>query len=199
MLIVGKELAPSLDVMDPLSMRHRWFTCVRLSYPCMTGLIPPLDRNVHHLTISSSAAYGCLKPTPASRLRRAYLHLEYSTVFKHQTRSWHKVPGRELHPLESSAFHGALFRQQIGQVPVRHESKAVAVSFSVTAHRVCAVLLMGVHAIILGLALRNRLRLLRHNIANRRNRYTSPAFSEIKKGILDTDARNSLFSTAEIC
>jgi len=41
---------------------------------------------------------------------------------------------------------------------------------------------MGVHAIILGLALRNRLRLLRHNIANRRNRYTSPAFSEIKRG-----------------
>jgi hypothetical protein len=41
-----------------------------------------------------------LKPTPASRLRRAYLHLEYSTVFKHQTRSWHKVPGRVFHPAE---------------------------------------------------------------------------------------------------
>jgi len=98
MLIVGKELAPSFDVMDPLSMRHQWFTCVRLSYAYMTGWIPPLDRNVHHLTVSSSAAYGCLKPTPASRLRRAYLHLEYSTVFKHQTRSWHKVPGRAFHP-----------------------------------------------------------------------------------------------------
>jgi hypothetical protein len=94
MLIVGKELAPSFDVMDPLSMRHQWFTCVRLSYAYMTGWIPPLDRNVHHLTVSSSAAYGCLKPTPASRLRRAYLHLEYSTVFKHQTRSWHKAPRR---------------------------------------------------------------------------------------------------------
>ena len=41
MLILGKELAPSFDVIHPLTMRHQWFTCVRLSYPYMTGLIPP--------------------------------------------------------------------------------------------------------------------------------------------------------------
>jgi hypothetical protein len=66
MLILGKELAPNFDVIDPLTMRHQWFTCVRLSYPYMTGLIPPFNRNVHYLTVSGSAAYGCLKPTPAS-------------------------------------------------------------------------------------------------------------------------------------
>jgi hypothetical protein len=60
MLIAGKELAPSFDVMHPLSMRHQWFTCVRLSYAYMTGLIPPFDRNVHYLAVSSSAAYGYL-------------------------------------------------------------------------------------------------------------------------------------------
>src|SRR4051795_9518522 len=29
----------------------------------------------------TEAAYGCLKPAPASRLRRAFLHLRHSTVF----------------------------------------------------------------------------------------------------------------------
>src|ERR1700687_3647698 len=28
----------------------------------------------------TAAAYGCLKPAPTSRLRRAYLHLRHSTV-----------------------------------------------------------------------------------------------------------------------
>jgi hypothetical protein len=97
----------------------------------------------------------------------------------------HGVKHAKSHPKEALPIylfrHDDPFHRRLRQF---HESKAVAVSFSVTAHRVCTVLLMEVHAIILGLALRNRLRLLRHNIANRRNRYTSPAFSEIKKGIL---------------
>src|SRR3954463_8737018 len=29
----------------------------------------------------TEAAYGCLKPAPTSRLRRAFLHLRHSTVF----------------------------------------------------------------------------------------------------------------------
>ena len=66
MLILGKELAPDSGVIDPLMMRHQWFTFVCLAYPYLTGLIPPFDRNVHYRTVSGSAAFGCLKPTPAS-------------------------------------------------------------------------------------------------------------------------------------
>src|ERR1019366_1052873 len=48
-------------------------------------------RNVHHLAVSSSAAYGCLKPAPANRLRRTCPHLGYSTEFKLRTHSWHNI------------------------------------------------------------------------------------------------------------
>jgi len=37
-----------------------------------------LFRNVHHHGHGTAAAYGCLKPAPASRLRRVLLHLRYS-------------------------------------------------------------------------------------------------------------------------
>src|ERR1035437_3414955 len=37
----------------------------------------------------TEAAYGSLKPAPASRLRRASPHLRYSIAFKIHTRSWH--------------------------------------------------------------------------------------------------------------
>jgi len=59
-------------------MLEREFTCVRLSDPYMTGLIPPFNRIVHHLMVTQSAAYGCLKPIPVDRLRRAYLHHKYN-------------------------------------------------------------------------------------------------------------------------
>ena len=37
-----------------------------------------LFRNVHHHRHWTAAAYGCLKPAPANRLRRVHLHLWYS-------------------------------------------------------------------------------------------------------------------------
>jgi hypothetical protein len=81
-LILGILFVPSFDVASGVSMRNQWFTCIRLPNPYMTSLIPPFDRIVHHLTVTGSAAYGCLKPTPVGRLRRAYLHLRHSIVFR---------------------------------------------------------------------------------------------------------------------
>src|SRR5271169_6813017 len=40
----------------------------------------PFDHNVHHRGHCAEAAYGCLKPLPTKRLRRANLHLSYSTT-----------------------------------------------------------------------------------------------------------------------
>jgi hypothetical protein len=53
MLIPGVIGAPGFDVVyTGFSMRHRWFTCVRLSNPYMTCLITPFNRNVHHRRLS---------------------------------------------------------------------------------------------------------------------------------------------------
>ena len=70
-------------------MRHQWFTCVRLFNSCMTGLIPPFNRIVHHLPVTSSAAYGSLKSAPVGRLRWVYHHLEYSIARNLHAHSWH--------------------------------------------------------------------------------------------------------------
>ena len=76
-LILGILFVPSFDVASGVSMRNQWFTCIRLPNPYMTSLIPPFNRIVHYLIVTGSAAYGCLKPTPVGRLRRAFLHLKY--------------------------------------------------------------------------------------------------------------------------
>jgi len=52
MLILGSRRVPSFGVILTISMRHQWFTFVRLSNPYMTRLIAPFDRDVHHLTVS---------------------------------------------------------------------------------------------------------------------------------------------------
>src|SRR5215469_10930055 len=61
-----------------LSMRRQEFACARLSSPYMTRSQPRLFHNVHHRDLATEAAYGCLEPPPAGRLRRADLHLSYS-------------------------------------------------------------------------------------------------------------------------
>ena len=45
------------------------------------------------------------------------------------------VPGRELHPLESSAFHGALFRQQSGNTVLLAGMIAPEVARIISRHR----------------------------------------------------------------
>src|SRR5215831_14370823 len=73
-----------------ISMRRREFACARLSSPYMTRSQPRLFHNVHHRDLATEAAYGCLKPPPAGRLRRAHLHLPYSMALAclHDTRPW---------------------------------------------------------------------------------------------------------------
>src|SRR5271167_2602750 len=44
--------------------------------------VTPFNHNVHHRGHWTVAAYGCLKPPPTGRLRRAHLHLSHSmTLF----------------------------------------------------------------------------------------------------------------------
>jgi hypothetical protein len=74
----SREETPVLMSPKVLSMRRREFTCARLSSPYMTRSKPRLFHNVHHRDLAIEAAYGCLKPPPAGRLRRANLHLPYS-------------------------------------------------------------------------------------------------------------------------
>ena len=60
------------------------------------------QRHVHGTT-----AYGCLRPAPARRPRRAFLHLRYSIVSQRmQTRSWHNRPNS----LETARRSGELWR-----------------------------------------------------------------------------------------
>lgn len=110
-MIVGKELAAGFDVMDPFSMRHQWFTCVRLSYAPDEFDPAFFNRNVHYLAVFGSATYGYLKPSSRKSTPEGLTYLEYGTGFKHQTGSGHEAPRRELHPLKSGAFRGARLRQ----------------------------------------------------------------------------------------
>jgi hypothetical protein len=73
-----KDTAPVLMSSKVVSMRRQEFACARLSNPYMTRSQPRLFHNVHHRDLATEAAYGCLEPPPAGRLRRAYLHLSYS-------------------------------------------------------------------------------------------------------------------------
>jgi hypothetical protein len=76
----GKERRPRFRY------RLTCFRCVIDGSLALASLIhtcrsssPAFDRNVHHRTLSNEAAYGGLKPvTAADRLRRAFLHHEYS-------------------------------------------------------------------------------------------------------------------------
>jgi hypothetical protein len=61
-----------------VSRPPQWFACARLSNPHMTRCPRAFSRDVHHPRHWTAAAHGCLKPAPASRLRRVLLHLWYS-------------------------------------------------------------------------------------------------------------------------
>ena len=65
-------------------MLHRRIACARLSHQYMTqSKAAPFNHNVHHRSHWTEAAYGCLKPPPTRRLRRAILHLSYSMTLSH--------------------------------------------------------------------------------------------------------------------
>ena len=81
MLIPEKRLVSGFDVIRVL------FRCliggslafVSLIHTCR-GLPRLLTVTFTTATFRTEAAYGCLKPAPTNRLRRAYLHLGYSIV-----------------------------------------------------------------------------------------------------------------------
>jgi hypothetical protein len=79
----SRELTPVSASSENVSMHRRRFACARLSSPHMTRSSSRLFHNVHHRGLASEAAYGCLKPPPAGRLRRVNLHLSYSMVLAH--------------------------------------------------------------------------------------------------------------------
>src|SRR5215469_11991528 len=54
-------------------MPQQRFGCTRLSHPHMTHLSHAFSVTFTTSSLSTPAAYGCLKPAPTSRLRRTYL------------------------------------------------------------------------------------------------------------------------------
>jgi hypothetical protein len=64
--------------------------------------------------------------------------VKIATRWQSELRSSEPVPGREFHPLKSSAFHGALVRQ----LPIRWESVDEAKAVEDVRHRLAQLLLL---------------------------------------------------------
>jgi len=69
-----------------VSTRHRWVRFRSPSWSIPDKVLPRLFRNAHHPDPEGApftdAACGGLKPPPAGRLRRAFLHLLHRTAFR---------------------------------------------------------------------------------------------------------------------
>src|SRR3954463_603662 len=78
---LSQERDPLLVSTSPenVSTRHQWFARARLRDPHLTG-ITCLFRQRSRQRLLTDAAWRGLKPAPESRLRRAYLHLPYSSA-----------------------------------------------------------------------------------------------------------------------
>src|ERR1700751_2710177 len=91
---------------------------VRSSISIASGLPPVTVRSAPAITFSGPAKRSLTLRPARSRSRLATLYIESSDSFVASAAAsiateWSEpVPGRELHPLKSSAFHGALLRQQ---------------------------------------------------------------------------------------
>jgi hypothetical protein len=83
MLILGMVHVPSFDVtrmlFDASSVVHSRSSLWSIHDVLISRLLTVTFTTAAFRT---EAAYGCLKPTPTSRLRRAFLHLRHSTVFR---------------------------------------------------------------------------------------------------------------------
>src|SRR5215510_12625335 len=90
---------------------------VRSSLSIVSGLPCEKVRSAPAFVVSGPAQRSLSLWPARSRSRLATLSIESSDSFVASTAvsiatGWNEpVPGRELHPLKSSAFHGALFRQ----------------------------------------------------------------------------------------
>jgi hypothetical protein len=90
---------------------------VRSSVSIASGLPRETVRSAPAIVFSGPAQRSLTLRPARSRSRLATLYIESSDSFVASAAAsiatgWNEpVPGRELHPLKSSAFHGALFRQ----------------------------------------------------------------------------------------
>src|SRR5947209_14934834 len=90
---------------------------VRSFISTVSGLPCVTVRSAPALVLSGPAQRSLTLRPARSPSRLATLYIESSDSFVASTAAsistgWSEpVPGRELHPLKSSAFHGALFRQ----------------------------------------------------------------------------------------
>jgi hypothetical protein len=90
---------------------------VRSSISIVCGLPRVTVRSAPAIVFSGPAQRSLMLWPARSPSRQATLSIESSDSFVASTAAsiatgWSEpVPGRDLHPLKSSAFHGALFRQ----------------------------------------------------------------------------------------
>jgi hypothetical protein len=95
---------------------------VRSSVSIASGLPREIVRSAPATTFSGPAQRSLTLRPARSRSRQATLYTEGSDSFVASAAAsiasgWSEpVPGREFHPLKSSAFHGARFRQLSGNV-----------------------------------------------------------------------------------
>src|ERR1700716_2843140 len=101
---------------SPLPRQVQW-SLFRSSISIASGLPRETVRAAPAITFSGPAQHSLTLRPARSRSRQATLYIESSDSFVASAAASiasggsEPVPGRELHPLESSAFHGALLRQ----------------------------------------------------------------------------------------
>src|SRR5215831_16386554 len=111
---------------SPLSRQVRWSLFARLSPSSAAFPVKKSGRLLQLLFRDLLGVHSTLWPA-RSRSRLATLSIESSDSFVASAAvsiatGWNEpVPGRELHPLKSSAFHGALFREGIVEACVDKE------------------------------------------------------------------------------
>jgi len=76
----GPGHAPVSTPLRFVTTRHQRFAHARLPDPHLTRSLPRLSRSAHHERYLTDAACGGLRPPPAGRPRRTYLHLLHSTA-----------------------------------------------------------------------------------------------------------------------
>ena len=102
-------------------MRRRRFICIRLSNPYMTcSSVTPFNRGRSPPQLLTEAAPGCLKPPPTRGLRRAHLHLSYSTTL---ARLLDTTCHTTVHAGPHTAVQRVTHRHRTGEVDQANQSK----------------------------------------------------------------------------
>jgi hypothetical protein len=121
----ASRVAPGLPCLHaiaitPVGLRE----LVRSSVSLVSGLPCETVRSASAIVVSGPAQRSLMLRPARSPSRLATLYIESSDSFVASAAAsiatgWSEpVPGRDLHPLKSSAFHGALFQQSISHASV---------------------------------------------------------------------------------